>query len=77
MAPIYELNQQAAASHDPRLAADLYDHLAANRTWHTPTLAVLEAAALAGTPEFPLTDYLPYVEPYLLPILGRRERQGP
>lgn len=51
MAPLHELNQQAASSHDPKLAADLYDQLATNRTWHTPTLAVLEAAVLVGTPE--------------------------
>lgn len=68
MAPIHELNHHAAMSHDATLAADLYAQLAANRTWHTPTLAVLETATFAATPRFPLTDYMPYVEPYLKPI---------
>lgn len=68
MGAVQQLIQQAAASHDPKLAQDLYGHLAHNGTWLTPTLAVLEAATLTGTSSFPLTDYLPHVEPYLRPI---------
>ncbi len=68
MAEVRDLVLLAARSHDTDLARELCEHLAANGTWHTPTLAVLEAAALAGTDAFPLTGYLPHVEPYLRPI---------
>lgn len=36
-------------------------------TWHVPTLAVLYAKATIGTPDFPLTPYLPHIEPMLRP----------
>ena len=65
MAQVQELSQQAELDHDPTRLADICDHLIANGTWITPTLAVLQASALAGTDSFPLTDYLPWVEPYL------------
>lgn len=68
MAAVHELNHQAAVDHDSARLAGICDHLTTHGTWITPTLAVLQATALAGTDSFPLTDYLPWVEPYLRPI---------
>lgn len=57
--------QRAAETHDPALAEDVYAGFVERGTWHVPTLAVLQAAAYVGTAEFPLTDYLPVIEPDL------------
>lgn len=66
-----QLNHLAAVTHDPaRLAALCRDFLR-HGTWHVPTLAVLHAKATVGTPEFPLTPYLPDIEPALRPAWER------
>jgi len=52
---------------DPARLAALCRAFLRHGTWHVPTLAVLHAKATVGTPEFPLTPYLPDIEPALRP----------
>ncbi|MFI9384598.1 amidohydrolase family protein [Kutzneria sp. NPDC052558] len=62
-----QLNHLAAVTHDPARLAALCRTFLRHGTWHVPTLAVLEAKATVGTPDFPLTPYLPDIEPALRP----------
>jgi imidazolonepropionase-like amidohydrolase len=61
----FEVIPAAAASHEPGLAAELYQTFVSNGTWHVPTLAVHQASALAGGDDFPLEGYLHHIEPDL------------
>lgn len=82
MADMYgvaELTQRAAASYDHGRASEVYASFAADCTWQVPTLAVLEASAYAGSPDFPLADYLPSIPPDLRPMweLAHSRQQTP
>jgi imidazolonepropionase-like amidohydrolase len=65
------LNHRAATTHDPARLAELCQVFLDHRTWHVPTLAVLQAKATVGTADFPLTPYLPDIEPMLRPAWER------
>ncbi len=66
-----QLNHRAATTHDPVRLAELGQVFLDHDTWHVPTLAVLQAKATVGTPDFPLTPYLPDIEPMLRPAWER------
>lgn len=55
----------AAASQDPAKAEQICAKLAENETWITPTLSILRALAKTGADDFPLREFLPYIEPHL------------
>ncbi|WP_176968909.1 amidohydrolase family protein [Amycolatopsis xylanica] len=65
------LNHLAATTHDPARLAALCHVFLERGTWHVPTLAVLHAKSTVGTPDFPLTPYLPDIEPALRPAWSR------
>jgi imidazolonepropionase-like amidohydrolase len=65
------LNHRAATTHDSSRLAELCQVFLDHDTWHVPTLAVLQAKATVGTPDFPLTPYLPDIEPMLRPAWER------
>lgn len=65
------LNHRAATTHDPSRLGQLCRTFLDHGTWHVPTLAVLQAKATVGTPDFPLTPYLPDIEPMLRPAWER------
>jgi hypothetical protein len=65
------LNHRAATTHDPSRLAELCQVFLDHGTWHGPTLAVLQAKATVGTPDFPLTPYLQDIEPMLRPAWER------
>lgn len=70
-ARLSELNHRAATTHSRARLAELIRVFLDHGTWHVPTLAVLHAKATIGTPEFPLTPYLPDIEPALRPAWAR------
>ena len=65
------LDHRAATTHDPARLAELCRLFLAHETWHVPTLAVLHAKATVGTADFPLTPYIPDIEPMLRPAWER------
>jgi hypothetical protein len=76
-ARLSEFNHLAATTHDPQRLTELLAVFRRHDTWHVPTLAVLHAKATIGTPEFPLTPYLPDVEPALRPAWARAGEWSP
>lgn len=68
MQQVQQRISQAAGQQETVRAEKICADLASHGVWSTPTLAVLHAAATAGTADFPLAGLLGYVEPHLRPI---------